>query len=264
MEIGGLHSPLLPLSNQVKKVLYTDYRELHQLRDQYPELDELDIVPLDFVSDANYPALGPQSLDFIIANHAVEHFEDFFRAMERFHDILRPNGILYLVVPDKRYTFDRHREIVTFEHLANEFRTGAEGNRVAHYYEAARASVAYYMPRSANHAAETEKMAQSLLARKYSIHYHAWRAPDFAEHILRMRRELGIDLWLVDLAVPNGTTEFIALLQRPPVEGGLKEVALNRIQAQDRANIIINEVKYRIGRSSLYRLTRSLRKAVGR
>lgn len=265
LEIGGLHSPLLPLSDKVERVFYTDYREQYQLRSQYPELAELDIVPLDFVSDANHLALGPQTIDFIIANHAVEHFEDFFRVLQRFHDILRPNGLLYLVVPDKRYTFDRYRSIVSFEHLADEYWNGSEGNRVTHYYEAAQASVAYDTPRIVNRAAESKKVAQSLLDKKYSIHYHTWRAPDFAEHMLRMRRELGINLWLVDMAVPYGTTEFLVLLQRPSDKCDLQEVALDRIQAQDRSNRFINEVKYRIGRSpQLYRLTSSLRRVLER
>ena len=57
------------------------------------------------------------SQDFIIANHLLEHVADPIGALEEWYRLLRPDGILFLALPDKRVTFDKDRPRTTLDHV---------------------------------------------------------------------------------------------------------------------------------------------------
>src|SRR5207253_3236245 len=105
------------------------------------------------------------SLDFIIANHLLEHLEDPIAALKEFERTLKPGGVVYLALPDQRLTFDRDRQLTPLDHLLEEHRTGStEASRRAHYLDWA-LNVDKKGKESAAHAA-------TLMARRYSIHFH--------------------------------------------------------------------------------------------
>src|SRR5207253_4423543 len=79
------------------------------------------------------------SLDFIIANHLLEHLEDPIAALKEFERALKAGGVAYLALPDQRLTFDRDRQLTSLEHLLEEHRAGsAETSRRDHYLDWAR------------------------------------------------------------------------------------------------------------------------------
>ena len=51
----------------------------------------------------------------------IEHLVNPVRFLKLIHDVMRPNAILYLSVPDKSYTFDKNRAPTSYEHLWNEY-----------------------------------------------------------------------------------------------------------------------------------------------
>ena len=62
--------------------------------------------------------LPDESCDFVIANHMLEHTRNPIGDNNRKDvRVLRPNGILYLALPDKRFTFDAGRAVTSYEHL---------------------------------------------------------------------------------------------------------------------------------------------------
>ena len=75
------------------------------------------------------------SQDFIIANHFIEHTEDPIGTIKRFLTVLRPQGILYMAVPDKRFTFDLERPLTSLEHLLRDHTEGPEWSRESHFRE---------------------------------------------------------------------------------------------------------------------------------
>jgi ubiquinone/menaquinone biosynthesis C-methylase UbiE len=79
---------------------------------------------VDFLSDARALPLPDNTLDYLVSSHVLEHLPDPIAALHEWHRVLRPGGLLYLVVPDKRYTFDQPRPITTAEHLLRDFREG--------------------------------------------------------------------------------------------------------------------------------------------
>ena len=55
--------------------------------------------------------LGKARFDWVIASHVIEHVPDFVGFLNDCRDILKPDGVLSLIVPDKRYCFDHYRPL---------------------------------------------------------------------------------------------------------------------------------------------------------
>ncbi len=214
IEIGALHRPLLPLPDTVTKITYLDRKTTPELRQLYPNLAVHKLVEVGLVGKAESLDLEHNSQDFIIANHLIEHTEGTFQTLENFCNILKPGGILYMAVPDKRFTFDRFREAVTYEHLAEEYHHGFEQSRPQHYRDwVTNVNVKHlkktYTPEQLE--AQIEKSIRDVP----NIHFHAWRCEDFVEHMFRMRYELGIPLKVIDVGIrQEKSREFIVVFQK--------------------------------------------------
>ncbi len=61
--------------------------------------------------------------DFVIASHVLEHCDSFIRGFENLLATLKPSGVGYVILPDKRYLFDHHWvEDYSFQHHVAEYR----------------------------------------------------------------------------------------------------------------------------------------------
>jgi SAM-dependent methyltransferase len=208
IEIGGLHRPLhVPHAD---RVIYVDHLTRDELRHEYPELADQDLVDVDVIGTAeNLSAFEDASLDFVVANHLLEHLEYPVRGLREFTRVLRPGGLVFMALPDKRVTFDRTRELTTTEHLVQEERLqSAEQNRWAHYVDYA-TGVDGKAP-----GAEADARARYLLDLHYSIHFHVWTPDSFLDFLSAARAEFGLDLQLLALSTPQepGDDEFLLLL----------------------------------------------------
>lgn len=202
IEIGALHNPLdVPHSAHVR---YVDHLPVDELRRHYPELASAPLVDVDVVDDGERLAtIGDATQDFVIANHFLEHCEDPLGAIGNMIRVLRPGGVLYLAVPDKRYTFDAARPVTPAEHVLRDHREGPEGSRRAHYEEWARL---------VDKVDEPEAHATALLDRGYSIHFHAWTQAELLELLRTAAAELELD-FDIELMLKN-RHEVIFVLRR--------------------------------------------------
>ena len=102
-----------------------------------PDVDAAaELAPVDVVDDAQTLATFPdESVDFVIANHVLEHLEDPIGALENFARATRSEGIVFLTLPDARYSFDYLRARTTVEHLRRDHAEGPETSREQHYAE---------------------------------------------------------------------------------------------------------------------------------
>jgi SAM-dependent methyltransferase len=74
-----------------------------------------------FISDAvNLAAIADESYDLLISSHVIEHIANPLKALAEWKRVLRKDGILMVVAPDKRYTYDRYRPTTTFGHLVED------------------------------------------------------------------------------------------------------------------------------------------------
>jgi SAM-dependent methyltransferase len=207
IEIGALHRPLpVPRSARVR---YVDRMSLADLRRQYPELNALPVVPPDVIDDGEtLVSLAEASLDFVIANHFYEHCEDPIGAIKQALRVLKPGGILYLALPDKRYTFDAPRPVTPLAHLWEDHREGPQASRRGHFEEFVLAT------RAPATAEELRTLTDDLLARDYSIHFHVWTQREMLELLQDLQRQLPFEL---ELMQRNGI-EIIFVLRKNPAD----------------------------------------------
>lgn len=165
VEIGALASPLrLPRS---ARVTYVDRLTVEEMHSHYPELADVALVPPDIVDNGEVlTSIRDGSLGFIAASHFIEHCENPIGTIENHLRKLRPGGILFLVVPDKRATFDAPRAVTSLEHAIRDYEEGPGWSRRSHFEE---------WVREVNGMTEgADEAVERLLAQRYSIHFHAW------------------------------------------------------------------------------------------
>lgn len=115
LEIGALNNPTIDLDEGA--IHYADHLSTEGLREKYAadlNVDVNSIVSVDYIwGDRTLrQAVGKGIFfDYVVASHVIEHIPDVVGWFAEISEILRPGGVLSLVIPDKRYTFDCQREL---------------------------------------------------------------------------------------------------------------------------------------------------------
>lgn len=112
LELGPLYNPVVLKSEG--NIQYVDHMSYEDLKKKYGQdagvpLDQ--IVPTDYVLKNNSlkDTVKGKKFDYVVASHVIEHIPDMVRWLADVASILKTGGILSLVIPDKRFTFDMHR-----------------------------------------------------------------------------------------------------------------------------------------------------------
>lgn len=169
LELGALHDPM-PVGADVR-VRYVDRHPVDALRVEYPTLADRIVSP-DIVDDAQtLSTVDEGRYDFLIASHVIEHMANPIGALAAWLRVLRPGGLLYLVVPDKRATFDAHRVRTMIEHMILDYTSPSIERDFDHYVD-----YAVHVHRLSG--AEALREAGALRDAGYSIHYHVFMPED--------------------------------------------------------------------------------------
>lgn len=75
------------------------------------------------------------SYDFLLSCHSLEHTANPIKALKEWNRVLKPNGDLILVLPDKNFTFDELRPITTIEHLKKDYESQIGEDDATHFDE---------------------------------------------------------------------------------------------------------------------------------
>lgn len=112
LEIGPLHNPLL--DHSLPNVKSLDHLSREDLVEKYRHDENVDtskIGHVDYVWNGEpFKDLIDMKFENVLASHVVEHTPDLIGFFNNISGILKPNGFLFLIVPDKRYCFDHFRE----------------------------------------------------------------------------------------------------------------------------------------------------------
>lgn len=205
IEIGALHNPLkVPKGTSVK---YVDRFPVEILRKHYPELKNIDLVEVDIIADGErLETVGDASQDFVIANHFIEHCANPILAVSNMLRVLKKDGILYIALPDKHYSFDCDRPVTTFKHMVRDYDEGPDWSRRVHFEEWSK------LVNKAKDEDELEEQVSRLMDMDYSIHYHVFTPDTMMEFFLRVKKSLDYD-FKYEIFFKNGT-EVIIVLRR--------------------------------------------------
>lgn len=203
IEIGALH---LPLKTYNAKVTYIDRIDVKALRKHYPELKKFPLTAVDIIDNGeSLKKIENESQNFVVANHFIEHCENPIAVLKNHLRVLKKDGIVYWVIPDKRYTFDNTRNLTTIDHINNDFKKGGKYSRKMHYCEWSEK----IMGLKNN---DVIKKSKELMDSQYSIHFHVWTSQSFQEFLLFAKRtyKLPFDI----LKVVGNINEFIVILKK--------------------------------------------------
>lgn len=182
IEIGPGNSPIrLHSSITVKHVDRSTKESLVGVQGFADDWSEPDIVDDGEVLSS----IADNSIDFIIACHVLEHTQDPLSAMQAWLSKIRPGGVLFLAIPDRRHSFDRDRPLTSFEHLVSDYRLGPAQSEDDHLHE--------WVTVVNGETDDDLVAAQKAELRKidYRIHYHVWDTNSFIETIVRSNGMVG-------------------------------------------------------------------------
>lgn len=210
IEIGALNLPLrVPPSTRVR---YVDYLPIETLRQHHAHLlaEGQPLMTPDVVDDGErLGKFDDESLDFVIANHFIEHAEDPIRTLGAHLRVLRPGGILFMAVPDKRKTFDSARPVTSLEHLVRDHTEGPAISRDAHYIEWA--TLVANKPSD-----EIHSYANQLAEQGFSIHFHTWTPESYLRMLLHCQDDgMPIEIELLQ----QNEVEFLTVLRKTAGSG---------------------------------------------
>lgn len=141
LEIGALHNPRFTKADG--DIRYLDHATADDLRAKYAgdgnlAPDAHRIVEVDYVwrpGQRVADAVGGETFDYVIASHVIEHVPNPIGWLQQLSEVLKPGGLLALVVPDKRYCFDVNRGLSTAADLVDAHLRGLETPSFRNIYD---------------------------------------------------------------------------------------------------------------------------------
>ena len=217
LEVGAYCRPTVAPSETTVKVI--DYYSTEELAVQAREAgdDPEALVPVDYVCRTDdYADAVDETFDVLIANHVLEHVDRPIRWLQTARTLLRDGGVLFLVLPDKKQSFDRFRpdtplSHLLFEHLAPEHDVAAVHSlKTALHYDRTYIGETNRPETSL----DVERLKHAMTASHPGVHRHRFQAETFAGRLMKPLLYTGlVDFDLLDVTNCPQFGEFAAVLK---------------------------------------------------
>lgn len=180
----------------------------------------------DYYGDACEIPFHDSSLGYVASSHVLEHVANPLAAIREWFRAIRPGGHMYLVVPDRRKTFDHLRPLTSVSHMIDDWNrsvTQCDGTHIEDFVF----GVDWKMF-SPSTAPSEEQASRKDLARVYrnsvdagleiNIHFHTFEASNLASLIESGNREAlwpgGIEIVEVVESFPSSCPNGFLLVGR--------------------------------------------------
>jgi SAM-dependent methyltransferase len=89
-----------------------------------------------FIAEATDLSFAPAATyDFVLSSHTLEHCANPLKALSEQLRVLKPGGLLVLVLPHMEATFDHRRPLTPLKHLIEDFESGVGEDDLTHLDE---------------------------------------------------------------------------------------------------------------------------------
>jgi SAM-dependent methyltransferase len=78
----------------------------------------------DYFGDACDLPFHDDSVNYVASSHLLEHVANPLEALKEWTRAIRHGGYIYMVIPDRRFTFDSRRSVTEPAHMLHDFRAG--------------------------------------------------------------------------------------------------------------------------------------------
>lgn len=163
----------------------------------------------DVISDAGALPFREESLDYIASSHVFEHLANPILVLREWYRHLKAGGVLYMIVPDRRFTFDHPRQRTSLSHLIADFENNTTSCDATHIDEFINnVDLSRFAPDLA--VEDFEKFRQEHKMRYHNevnggrdinIHYHVFEKEDVMElvNFVSIYEKTRLDWHIVDV-----------------------------------------------------------------
>ena len=212
LEIGAFEHPAeLPKSCEIK---YFDKISTEQAKDLFPEVLHHRLPDIDYLGDLDVDGLKKfmnESFDFIIVNHVLEHLYDPIFAISECFRVLKEEGSLVISIPDKRFTFDKHRKLTRWEKLLAKFQNKKREPDLEDYCEL----IQIHPNLKGRTLSENEKRLTLQQFKKRREHLNIWDSLSFKSFLIKVFDLLELNVSFVkEVLAEESRFEYLAHLKK--------------------------------------------------
>ena len=170
------------------------------------------------------------AFDVVIASHIIEHLANPLQVLKEINRVLKPDGKVILMMPDRNLTFDSIRNPTTFSHIFEEYKNSISEVSEDHIIEFC--SSIYSQPPMHPDQVREWHNPQNInpeiieLHKRRSIHVHCWSPEEFASLITCSIHEDITSWYLENVYSSVSNHEFGLVLRKPSMDINSNEMAL--------------------------------------
>lgn len=158
-----------------------------------------------FISEAtDLSEISTESYDFLLSSNCLEHVADPIKGLLEWKRVVKVDGALLLVLPNKKSNFDHRRPVTRFEHRLKDFTNDVGENDLTHLDEILRLHDLRMDPPAGDLPHFRERSLKNFQNR--TLHHHVFDARLIEE----MLRWAGLEL----LDMTTTRTDFYALARK--------------------------------------------------
>ncbi|HEX3229302.1 MAG TPA: class I SAM-dependent methyltransferase [Pyrinomonadaceae bacterium] len=171
-------------------------------------------VAPDLVADAAAIPARDGSFDFLYSSHMLEHHQDTLRVLYEWKRVLKPEGVLFLVLPHQARTIDRYRGVTSLQHHIDDYARLGQQEDHCHFAE---------MQEGWSKLEEFERLRDEFenewkmkvwdwpsRVRNGVIHYHVWSQNE----VVDLLRYAGFSIEYVADTIPESIISFLVVGRR--------------------------------------------------
>ncbi len=183
---------------------------------------------LDYFGEAVSLPFHDNSLDYIANSHVFEHVANPVAALVEWYRVLKPGGVVYMVVPDKFYTFDAQRPLTPVVHMLEDFNKGVtdcDPTHIDDFVFGIDWSAVFPDTPPEEHDAQRKEHAAKYKEeiennREINIHFHVFVPENFIELIEAVSEDKSIEAeFYVEKTIEQFPARhangFLAILRKP-------------------------------------------------
>ncbi len=169
----------------------------------------------DIIADAAAIPLAAQSVDFLLSSHTLEHHQNTLKTLHEWVRLLKPGGVLFLILPQAERTLDRLRQRTSLVHHIRDYETLTDAYDSSHEAEV-RAGWSQLPDVEAMTVQFEREWGFGMwdFARRNDngvIHFHVWTQNEMVDVV----KHIGLEVLFVTDIVPERPDSFVVISRKP-------------------------------------------------
>lgn len=168
----------------------------------------------DVVSDASAIPFADGNFSFLFSAHCLEHCPNTLRTLYEWERVLKPGGVLFLILPHADRTFDKYRARTTLEHHIRDYETLSDKPDYSHNEE-----IKEGWSKNPDFELQKNKYEQDWGAKVWDfefrirngvMHYHVWTQ----DEIIKVLQYAGMEILYVAERLPERDDSFLIIARK--------------------------------------------------